>query len=326
MVSSVSTGPASATPEWNSPASVFTPWEAEVTSWPDFLDQVQKLTARYSGRELVWRGARSADWALQSSLYRRLSMILERAPTESEMAAAERQILRRARYDWRFDNLSAMQIFASLQHYGGPTRLLDVTANPLIAAWFAVEPKDTGRADAARVFAFASKRPPVHLRGRWAERYPWWFGLRTDPDRIDADWGTGHNVRVWRPPAYSERIAAQNAGFIIDGAPVGGGEAALCRIGPESRLRWTLSQIQETSSINLRFGQIERTATSDATGPMYTLKLEADAIAEIRDQLQRVYGYRASSIYADMSGLSAFLTESAESLTDSWGSDAGPSD
>ncbi|MGH1549193.1 FRG domain-containing protein [Leifsonia poae] len=82
-----------------------------------------------------------------------------------------------------------------MQHYGGPTRLHDVTANPLIAAWFAVESADADESVGARIFAFASKRSPVHLRGRWAERYPWWFQLRNDVERIAADWGTGKRVR-----------------------------------------------------------------------------------------------------------------------------------
>lgn len=318
--------PAPVESQWDGPASVYEPWEVEVTSWQGLLDEVQRLATRYSLRPLVWRGARFAEWPLQSSLYRRLADLLGTMPSESEMARAERQILRRARYDWRFDNLSAMEIFASLQHFGGPTRLLDVTANPLIAAWFAVESANGDDSVAARIFAFASKRAPVHLRGRWAERYPWWLHLRDDAQRIAADWGTGHNVRVWRPPAYSERIAAQNAAFIVDGAPVAGDDSSLCRVEPGAEQRWSLTQIQQTSSINLRLGQIERRSSSMGSGPMYTLKIAPAAIPEIGDQLQRIYGYRASSIYADMSGLSKFLIESPQSLIDDWGSDARPHD
>ncbi len=72
------------------------------------------------------------------------------------MVTAETEVLRIARNDWRFDNLSALETFARVQHFGGPTRLIDVTKNPYIGAWFAVEFDANTEDDDARLFALAT--------------------------------------------------------------------------------------------------------------------------------------------------------------------------
>ena len=48
-------------------------------------------------------------------------------PTEEQLIAAEQEILKAARTDWRFDGMPALETFARLQHEGGLTRLLDVS-------------------------------------------------------------------------------------------------------------------------------------------------------------------------------------------------------
>lgn len=59
------------------------------------------------------------------------------------------------------DNLSAMEVFARIQHVGGPTRLIDVTMNPYIAAWLATQPSESESEPEsdARLFAIAVARP-----------------------------------------------------------------------------------------------------------------------------------------------------------------------
>lgn len=93
----------------------------------------------------VFRGAQDYRWRVRSSIVRRLIAELGQLPTEPQIVAAEQRLIRVAR-DWGVgletsglaDNL---HLLAMMQHHGVPTRLLDVTANPLTALFFACEPQ-----------------------------------------------------------------------------------------------------------------------------------------------------------------------------------------
>lgn len=68
-------------------------------------------------------------------------------------------------------------LFGHMQHVGVPTRLIDATINPLIAAWFAVS--DHMDAD-GRLFAFTVKSKPVEFEVEW--QYPALAPARRRPD------------------------------------------------------------------------------------------------------------------------------------------------
>lgn len=300
---------------WESPASVFGPFQTHIDGWDELRKNIDELACRYRSHELVWRGVQGADWPLFSSLHRHVSAALGRQPSEDDLVRAEKKLLSIARKDWRFDQLSALEIFARLQHFGGPTRLLDVTGNPLIAAWFCVESDVSGDDQASRLFAFATGNRPVQLDGKkWGTRHPWWHSLQTDTERIALDWGTGHYVRLWRPPIYDNRMSAQNAAFIIDGAPVSDNKNGLSQVSPSDHSAWSLDAIRRTSSVNVKLSPLLRSHLTPSSTPVFTFLIEASAKREIREQLERRYGYRASTIYPDMSGLSSFLCKQPNML------------
>ena len=111
------------------------------------------------------------------------------------------------------------ETMAHLQHFGGPTRLLDVTVNPLIALWFAVESRKDDDGTDARLLAFVASSP-VHLNRNWHGYHLHWHELDSRSKRVRAKWGTGLGRRLWMPPAFNSRISSQNAGFLIDGVVV----------------------------------------------------------------------------------------------------------
>lgn len=290
-------------------ADVYARWETRIDGWEAFQDAVLTLTQQHASREMVWRGARRAEWGLMSSLYRTLLRLRGEPPQEEDLNRAEDRTLFLARKDWRFDDRPALEVLAHLQHYGAPTRLLDVSMNPLIALWFAGQERPEDDDADGRVFAFVTNSRPVALNPRWGGRYLRWHRWTDDDARRKQHWGTGRRRRVWRPPAWFERISAQNAAFLLDGAPIDAAPGE-----PERRDYVPVEQLKRVSSLNLRLARIAGDDLPPEAAPVFTMRIAAEAKDGIREQLERRMGYRASSIYPDISGLAEHLQRHPEAL------------
>ena len=309
--------------EFTSTEVYFESAERHVTSFAALNAAIADLIKHTGGLRLVWRGQADAAWGIHSGLYRRLMEIngvknpLEKPrgeqpyPTEDQMVAAEQMILKQARTNWRFDGMSALETFARIQHEGGLTRLLDVTNNPYIAAWFAVESDDYEQKD-GRIVAFAtspassSDEPiddsPVTLNEFWGDYEPPWHLWGDDKTRQKMDWGTGANRRIWVPPVYHDRIAAQNAAFLLDGVPITTYKVRSYLLNSENK-PWNRSDILAASSVISKFLKPTRTprANSANLAPTFTFRIASEAKKEIRNMLTSSFGYTRASIYPDMS-------------------------
>jgi len=229
------------------------------------------------------------------------------------MVAAEAAILDVARRDWRFDGMSALETFARIQHAGGHTRLIDVTKNPFIGAWFAVESSEDTHDRDARLFAFATTAPlaaesdspdaQIGMDGEWGAYLPPWHGWFDTPMRQGTDWGTGSRRRLWVPRAYDSRIAAQNAAFLLDGVPIPAGKLASYFPSPSGR--WSRADMLAAGSIYLKTASPTRKQRPNKfnIAPVFTFRITASAKEEIRDILTRRFGYTTSYIYPDVAKL-----------------------
>src|SRR5271163_551308 len=130
-------------------AAFFRPWEKEISSFDEINDVLADVfEARIAeGRRFAWRGMVCGEWALHSSLYRRhlCSTAGPKAPDERSLSALEDEVLVEV-HRWGLHNgargrLSIFEQLATLQHFGAPTRLIDVTLNAYVGLWFAVEQK-----------------------------------------------------------------------------------------------------------------------------------------------------------------------------------------
>jgi len=107
----------------------------DIRTWSEFTDFVCSLSG-----EWAYRG-QTHDWPLRTSLERALNN------WEVDLAEGpdvERQIIRDFRRRYRGEaeyrvNSDTLFCLALMQHYGAPTRLLDWTYSPFVAAKFALE-------------------------------------------------------------------------------------------------------------------------------------------------------------------------------------------
>lgn len=135
------------------------PWQdIEISSWDWFDKQLEKLEPR----KWLFRGHSSAKWELRTSLDRLFDDI---QPIIKHAKGSNRRFAKRMHEDLiiqtfkknanlylKFlpDKLKPLEWLAIMQHYGAPTRLLDVTLSPHIATYFALE----SGSDEACIFAF----------------------------------------------------------------------------------------------------------------------------------------------------------------------------
>lgn len=104
---------------------------ATVTNVRSFIAEIGKLK-RGAGLT-TFRGQRNATWAVEPGILRAPQKLL------AHEKQAVRDLLSIHPQEFQSDG-SMFDRLVRMQHYGLPTRLLDVTGNPLVALYFATEP------------------------------------------------------------------------------------------------------------------------------------------------------------------------------------------
>ncbi|WP_119696525.1 FRG domain-containing protein [Microbacterium halotolerans] len=117
-----------------------TGWYVSPNSATEVMAMIARVSTHSTNHRFAWRGLASADFTLSSSLHRHLADE-GRVVTEDSLLEREEQILREARR-WGLgveggQFVDDLQLLADLQHFRVPTRLIDVTSNPMTALWFA---------------------------------------------------------------------------------------------------------------------------------------------------------------------------------------------
>lgn len=166
---------------------------------------------------LWFRGQRSAVWALRPRIYRKEYKKALESEIRLEFEGNGLQLmtgnLSRSKWEWYF----------LMQHYGAPTRLLDWTANPLAALYFAVadERDDVKKHDAAVWVIDPWRWNKLHadgLRGPalpgWAETEPYLPDLEAACDEVTVQKPPPLAIE---PPSIDRRLASQAARFLLFG-------------------------------------------------------------------------------------------------------------
>jgi len=186
------------------------PWEEHcISTW----DEYDSLVGTLPQNQWLYRGHHDASWWPKTSLYRAFEdalPIIEHKTGSIRMFARnehERLLIdrfKRSAHLYRStlpkpDEL--LEWLAIMQHYGAPTRLLDVTISPYIAVYFALE---QGNGDCV-VFAFDH----VLLRPKGGDP-------TTLQQRVFKNLrGPESFVVAFRPRMTTERLLAQQGAFLV---------------------------------------------------------------------------------------------------------------
>ena len=114
--------------------------EQRLSTWAEFVEVADFMTRQ----QWVFRGHDHAEWPLQTSLEREFAGPLARDAERSTLWQFVRRAPQLLPPHLIPHDSDAAAWLGLIQHYGGPTRLLDVTRSPYIALFFAFEPSGEG--------------------------------------------------------------------------------------------------------------------------------------------------------------------------------------
>ncbi|MFZ1939836.1 MAG: FRG domain-containing protein [Terracidiphilus sp.] len=179
----------------------------ELSNWEEILEHIQSST--FDDSSYIFRGVTDASHKLRPKIGRDLECRFHYTKSR------EKDLYERFRqYSALFGagrTHDQWEDIAIAQHHGLPTRLLDWTFNPLVAAWFALE----GRCPPVLDRKHHSSMPePEHSAAIYARRLPEQVNIETFPSPLDVDGDFS-----FLPPHATSRIAVQSGVFTVHGKP-----------------------------------------------------------------------------------------------------------
>jgi hypothetical protein len=191
--------------------------EVRVTSWIELMSELHsrnlvQLRPQEGGHlrsPYVFRGMGVAKWDLETSLQR-----LSGSPsTKTKVEQALLRSFRKYANGGAFDKHSEWYLLAVAQHNGLPTRCLDWTASPLVAAHFACS-EEAHKSDDGVIWCIHAgilrDINSVSLKG-----IAWVYDTRllenrfSDLTALDSSHALGEVLLLWEPPSLDQRIASQ---------------------------------------------------------------------------------------------------------------------
>lgn len=306
------------TPTQPDPRWATSGWGHRVRTQDELFRAVSRIGSLQAGRRYVWRGVSDARYRVRSSLLRHVLAEPGAAepPTEKSLRARERAILREAR-SWGLGFgptgfVPDLHLLTSLQHHGVPTRLLDVTTNPMTAMWFACQSSPGESATAGALFAFDVTFAPQY---ETLEFGPTAYGAMSDPP----GWSLGsaltvsardHKPFMVRPTVRDARMQAQEGLFI-------GGALPSDPTPPAALEDFDLAQSSAPGRDRLSrlFAPDDRPAGRPMSLPFCALVIPPAVKSKALPHLLGTYDRRFATMFPDVEGFAAALTQGELDLT-----------
>jgi hypothetical protein len=219
--------------------------DVRIRSWEHLSQQLffksWNPTIRRHRSDYIFRGVSNRTYDLQTSLQRHLvdTEILQRLGFGPERL--ERAILRNFRKYAHRDASPGDSIWNWLsvaQHHGLPTRLLDWTFSPYVAAFFTCDEVDKFDVDGA-IWCVDTKAVraalPTDWRNALGEQYAWLFDVRMldklapDLTALDEAFPKAPLLTFFEPPSLDDRIVNQSGMFSVMSSPVARVDAWLAK-------------------------------------------------------------------------------------------------
>lgn len=108
------------------------------------MDELERSESRIPGSALYYRGHGEIIWNLRPTVFRKELYARNECDLMSELTSKHPEAFR--------EDLIFFQRLVRARHFDLPTRLLDVTANPLTALYYASQPAPSGRDGLLQVF------------------------------------------------------------------------------------------------------------------------------------------------------------------------------
>ena len=190
----------------------------QIQGWQDFYE----IVAGTEYRNWAFRGHSDAEWPLYSSLSRYLKQYRIHRDAWADQEERIGRIFRRKAHLYLEhvpDQSDAFQWLALMQHHGAPTRLLDFTWSPFVAAFFALE-RATKDAAGWAVFVPAIWRMGKSLKFSQRKKLlsTGELGLR-NPGAYE-EFYLGNQVPFvssGEPLVMNKRLIAQSGTFVVPG-------------------------------------------------------------------------------------------------------------
>lgn len=281
-------------------------WGYTVSSPDDLTRAISRIGTLQTNRRYVWRGAADRRWRVRSSIYRMLADEASESgpgPSEKDVRARERALLREAQA-WGLGLgpggfVNDLQLLATLQHHGVPTRLLDVTSNPMTALWFACQRAASWQDAAGALFAFAvgdvpeypSMQPPDNTLGSIEDHLGWPLrrALQTS--------GQEAAPFLVRPSLPDSRMQAQEGLFISGAVPTSPSVAGV------DGLPLLVGDPPYGERLESLFAANERRAGRPTGLPFVVLLIPPNIKGRMLPHLQNTYNRSQRILFPDVAGM-----------------------